>query len=497
MNQTSQIDSRSVANDTPLVSSSAATTLGRLQFFSDCRTTLPLLLVDAIAVLLSVLAARIATGFFTTDAMEQSIFQSRLFSIAIVLFTLAVQHIHGLYPAVGLGHSIEFRRILRTCLIVSLATGMSLLASPSLSVLAVFSYLVFMVMLAAVLPMFRAGARSILGRYSWWTQSVLVVGDGAKAEEVFKNLTNSRQEGLSPIGIAYDPSSHWGGDTSGAKFYLGPTSAIEQILIATRTTRVVIASSGAMEDLHFRHYCNIPHVSLQASWLNHPTEKATLVDRNGSTELHCYQRGLSPSALLAKRCMDLTLILACSPLLIPIFATIAGCVKLSSPGPVFYWQARLGKNGKTFQVWKFRSMVPDADAVLQRYLTLHPELQVEWEVDHKLKNDPRITTIGMFLRKSSLDELPQLWNVICGEMSLVGPRPIVKEEIVKYGAVYDVYTLVRPGITGLWQISGRNNTTYEQRLKHDRFYVQNWSCMMDLYILYRTAKTAILQEGAY
>lgn len=494
---------RSTNGDAPLVSQEAAAKLGWFQFLSDCRTSAPLLFVDATAVLLAILAAQRVGVFANADLPGPNIFGSQLFAIGIVLFTLGVHHIHGLYPAVGLGHSIEFRRILRTCLIVSLATGMSLLASPTISFASFLSYLVFIASLAMFLPTLRAAARSILGRYSWWTQSVLVVGDGAKAEEVFQNLTHSGHEGLRPIGVAYDPSSHWSGDTTGVRVYLGPVSAIEQLLLATQTARVVIVNNDAMHDLNFGHYCNIPHVSLQAPWSNHPIEKATLVDRNGSAEIHCFQRGLSPSALFAKRCMDVTLILLCSPLLIPIFATIAGLIKLSSPGPIFYRQKRLGKSGTTFYVWKFRTMVPNADAVLQKYLFTHPELQDEWNHNHKLKNDPRISGIGKILRKTSLDELPQLLNVLIGDMSLVGPRPIVdnpqydRQYIEDHPEVYAIYCSVRPGITGLWQISGRSDKSYDFRPACDRQYIQNWSVMLDVYILYRTIKTMLLREGAY
>ena len=176
---------------------------------------------------------------------------------------------------------------------------------------------------------------------------------------------------------------------------------------------------------------------------------------------------------------------------------LAILTKISSPGPVFYGSSRIGRGGKIFRVWKFRSMIPEAESVLRNYLLSHPELKEQWERDHKLKNDPRITSIGHFLRKTSLDELPQLWNVIIGEMSLVGPRPMLVDEIDKYGEVFGIYKLVLPGFTGLWQISGRNNTTYEDRLRYVRFYVQNWSIMFDIHILYRTIKTALFREGAY
>jgi lipopolysaccharide/colanic/teichoic acid biosynthesis glycosyltransferase len=142
-------------------------------------------------------------------------------------------------------------------------------------------------------------------------------------------------------------------------------------------------------------------------------------------------------------------------------------------------------------------MVANADEVLAKYLAKDPVLADEWRRDHKLRHDPRITRVGRFLRKTSLDELPQLWNILCGDMSLVGPRPIVEGEIGKYGEAFDLYTRVRPGVTGLWQVSGRNNTTYQERIEFDEFYVKNWSVWLDFYILGQTVKAVLLAEGAY
>jgi lipopolysaccharide/colanic/teichoic acid biosynthesis glycosyltransferase len=142
-------------------------------------------------------------------------------------------------------------------------------------------------------------------------------------------------------------------------------------------------------------------------------------------------------------------------------------------------------------------MIQNADNLLADHLAAHPEDLFEWQRDHKLKNDPRVTPIGRWLRRLSLDELPQLFNVLMGQMSLVGPRPIVKEEIQKYGRRYGLYSRVRPGITGLWQVSGRNNTTYDERIALDEYYVHNWSVWFDSYILLRTVKTVFWGEGAY
>lgn len=197
------------------------------------------------------------------------------------------------------------------------------------------------------------------------------------------------------------------------------------------------------------------------------------------------------------RVLDITLILLAAPYILLAFLILAFLVKLDSPGPVFYRQIRIGRFGRKFSVYKFRTMVQNADRVLQDYLDKSPELKVEWLATHKLKQDPRVTRLGALLRTWSLDELPQLWNIIIGDMGLVGPRPIVDAEIEKYGKCFELYTQVRPGLTGLWQVSGRNNTTYERRVELDEYYVRNRSLKLDLQILLKTVLVVLKKDGAY
>jgi Undecaprenyl-phosphate galactose phosphotransferase WbaP len=199
----------------------------------------------------------------------------------------------------------------------------------------------------------------------------------------------------------------------------------------------------------------------------------------------------------AARILDLSLILLAAPYILLAFFLISVLIILDSKGPVFYRQARIGRYGRKFYVYKFRTMVQNADKILQSYLDSSPELKREWLADHKLKNDPRVTRVGAILRKLSLDELPQLWNIMLGEMSLVGPRPIVDEEVEKYGGCFDLYIQVRPGLTGLWQVSGRNDTTYEQRVELDEFYILNRSLRLDLEILFKTVIVVVARKGAY
>lgn len=183
-------------------------------------------------------------------------------------------------------------------------------------------------------------------------------------------------------------------------------------------------------------------------------------------------------------------------MLAPVFLFLMFMVRRDG-GKAFYNQSRLGRNGTPFKCWKFRSMVTNADEVLKEILEKDPEARAEWDRDFKLKNDPRITKIGNFLRKSSLDEIPQLYNVLIGDMSIVGPRPIVKAEEVYYGDRMEHYLAVRPGITGLWQVSGRNDVTYEQRVALDTWYVENWSIWNDLVIIFKTSFVVLYRKGAY
>jgi len=191
--------------------------------------------------------------------------------------------------------------------------------------------------------------------------------------------------------------------------------------------------------------------------------------------------------------MTTVLIVFFSPILLLLYVVVF----IATKGKPVFTHDRIGKDGKTFGVYKFRTMHPNADLLLEKLLQSDPAVKEEWEKEFKLKNDPRITKIGNFLRKTSLDELPQLLNVIKGEMSLVGPRPIVQKEIKKYGEYFNYFKAVKPGITGLWQISGRNDVDYNERVQLDTWYVRNWSIEQDLIILMKTIVIVLIKKGSY
>ena len=198
-----------------------------------------------------------------------------------------------------------------------------------------------------------------------------------------------------------------------------------------------------------------------------------------------------------KRIVDLLLVAVATPILVPLLLLLALVVRVTSPGPVIFSHRRIGRNGTFFSMWKFRTMCVNSSEVLERYLAAHPEARAEWKRAHKLQNDPRVTRIGRVMRQWSLDELPQVWNVLTGRMSLVGPRPIVAAEVEKYGSCFRCYTSVKPGVTGLWQVSGRSTLSYDERVKLDCTYARHWSLLRDTKILVLTLKSVANQEGAY
>jgi exopolysaccharide production protein ExoY len=200
-------------------------------------------------------------------------------------------------------------------------------------------------------------------------------------------------------------------------------------------------------------------------------------------------------AQAAKRVFDLAAALTLLLLSVPVLLAVAVLVAIDG-GPIFFRHRRVGRNGETFSCLKFRTMIIGAEECLDEYLSYHPDAQLEWAKEQKLSFDPRVTSVGRFLRQSSIDELPQLINVIKGDMSLVGPRPITKSELVHYGFATSLYKSVRPGITGLWQVSGRNEVGYDVRVRLDEQYVQHWSLLADLRILLRTPAVVISRRGA-
>jgi Undecaprenyl-phosphate galactose phosphotransferase WbaP len=238
------------------------------------------------------------------------------------------------------------------------------------------------------------------------------------------------------------------------------------------------------------------HIVFVPSGASFPVFGAQAVAFDGLAALEMVNQRRMRALRIEKSVLDYLLAVTAFVLLTPFFLLVPMLIKLTSHGPVFYRQTRLGKKGRPIRVWKFRSMYADADARLKAILDADPARRAEWEANFKLADDPRVTPLGRFLRKTSIDEFPQLFNVFAGDMALVGPRPIVDDEVPYYGAAYETFSSVKPGITGLWQASGRSDTDYARRVALDTYYVLNWSPWMDIWILFRTVGAVLFMRGA-
>ncbi len=225
------------------------------------------------------------------------------------------------------------------------------------------------------------------------------------------------------------------------------------------------------------------------------TKKTPIAQR----KLKKFSLRASKRGVAAKRLFDIIFSSLVLIVFSPFYLILALLIALSSPGPIFYVQQRVGKNYRTFNCLKFRTMIDNADEVLESMMAQSPQLREEFENNFKLKQDPRVTWIGRFLRLTSLDEFPQFWNVLKGDMSVVGPRPLVPEELYKYGDRIDKILTIRPGITGLWQVSGRNDIPYPQRVNIDVYYVNYYNCWLDWWIVFKTIGTIVFprNNGAY
>jgi Undecaprenyl-phosphate galactose phosphotransferase WbaP len=416
---------------------------------------------------------------------------------ALTIMLIAAFATQGLYPGCLMHAADEIRKIFLSISTVFLIWASSAFLTKNGEA---YSRSVFLFAWATLIPGIicaRYLARRVASHYSWFGVPAVLLGSDRTACRVF-NLLSSKRSCVRIIGLLSDDPV----PDSLLKSFLGPLSLAPQLAAQGGVRYAVIAMPAERSDggvtRQIQRFCRgFSHVVVIPDMPGLCSVGVTARELGGELGFEFPQRIFHLTNAFAKRSLDITLSFSALLLLLPVLLLIAILIRITSGGPILYRQTRYGRSETTFGAWKFRTMVKDASAVLDHHLRLHPHLRLEWQRDHKLKNDPRITVVGKWLRRFSLDELPQLWNVLTGQMSLVGPRPIVYAEISKYGATFDLYSRVRPGLTGLWQVSGRNNTTYDERVSFDEYYVHNWSIWLDIYILLCTIKVLATSEGAY
>jgi undecaprenyl-phosphate galactose phosphotransferase len=339
--------------------------------------------------------------------------------------------------------------------------------------------------------------RHALRKSGFWLRRVLIIGGGEEAAELARRMQTALEMGYQVVGhLADDPSV-----LVKLMPVLGGLADLEQVIADVAVDEVVIALPGESRLKQFsllkRSEPLVPRVFILPQLFD--SDKLNVeVERVDRYFLLAFPNNLvKKSNRLLKNAFEILIVFVFLPLWGSFLLILALAVKFSSPGAIFFRQQRIGAGGRPFSCLKFRTMVVDSEQQLVTYLANNPVARQEWEDERKLKYDPRVTPFGALLRKTSLDELPQLLNIVRGEMSLVGPRPIVLAEVSKYGEYIQYYNAVSPGLTGLWQVSGRNDIGYRQRVMLDTFYVRNWSLWLDFMILMRTIPAVMKKDGAY
>jgi Undecaprenyl-phosphate galactose phosphotransferase WbaP len=432
--------------------------------------------------------------------------------VPVVAVWLCLRALLGLYPGYGLD-SVEILRRHTYAVLAALAIlavfAVGFKAGDELSRLLLGLFFSGLLLLP---PFVQHFVKRGLKKVGLWGKPVMIFGSGQNGGRVRGSVARLLQEqwdlGYNPIAVfdcqlprlaparptrleqARDSSSCI--EVLAAAADLAHKQGVDTAVFAMpHTRREQVAEIVGIASIRFRHVLIIPN-------LNGVTNSAVVArDLAGTFAIEIKYNLLNPWALRAKRIADVVSTLVGGVLILPLVLVLALLVYAQSGGPVFYKDRRMGKDGNLFSCVKFSTMVPDAEALLQRMIETDPELRAEYSKYHKLRDDPRVTRIGRFLRKTSLDELPQLWNVLRGEMSLVGPRPYLPRESKEIGATQSEILRVPPGITGPWQVAGRNQASFDERVEMDAHYVRDWSVWLDLVLLARTAKTVLLSRGAY
>ncbi len=459
-------------------------------------SALPLLFSDLGLGFLVSEAAIVIHGVWGHDPLSEISVSS---IVPIIVVWIAIRALLGLYPGYGLDQTEELRRqsyAVGMAVAVTMVFGFASHTVGHMSRLVIFSTFIGLLVLS---PFVRYFIKRQMRRIRLWGKPVVILGYGETGVELLKLLEREWTLGYRPVAIFDNRQAPAKGSLDGVPYggtlgdamFSGRTLGVDTAIFAmphTRRERLSRYVDWASDK--FSHVMIIPNLG------GITNSAVTARDLAGTFGVEIRYNLLNPWALRTKRALDLVATLLGAVLAVPLIAVISLLVYLESGRPIFYKDWRMGKDNQLFKCVKFRTMVPNSEVLLQKLLAEDPAAREEYTRYHKLTNDPRITRVGRFLRKSSLDELPQLWNVLRGEMSLVGPRPYLPRESSDIGGTQREILRVSPGITGPWQVSGRSSSSFEERVKMDAYYVRDWSVWLDLVILARTVKSVVLRDGA-
>jgi Undecaprenyl-phosphate galactose phosphotransferase WbaP len=424
--------------------------------------------------------------------------------VDIIIFVFIFALIYGiakLYPAIGVSPVEELRLLSISTTVVFLWLGTLTFYLHNFERYSRASFGLAWLFALILVPTSRHIFRSIFSSLGLWGEPIALIGYGECGARLLNILTNNPKLGYRPVVIINGFSSMKIPSIPIPQYFDNGKLPFSKIGDLNGIKTAVLITSEIPQELLTKIVDGYWHKFQHLIMISDDQKSSTVwiepLDMGGILGLEVRQNLFSDLDQAIKRVLDICLVLIALPILTVLFIVLAVLIRVDSPGSIFYTQKRIGKDGREFTIWKFRTMVVNAEQDLKEYLLKHPSLHTEWQDNQKIKNDPRVTAVGKILRRFSLDELPQFINIFHGEMSLVGPRPIVQEEIPNYGDNYHLYTKVKPGLTGLWQVSGRNDLTYNERVNLDEYYVRNWSVWMDIYIIATTINAVLTGKGAY
>ncbi|MCB0702167.1 MAG: undecaprenyl-phosphate galactose phosphotransferase WbaP [Candidatus Kapaibacterium sp.] len=454
-----------------------------------------LMISDSLMIIISVLASVFIRNLFFTPAASFDLY-IKILPVIVPLFLLAF-YMRGLYPGFGVDAIEEVRNIFYTnSIIFGLMAGFTFFINDFWD-FSRLSFLLSWLITFAMIPLGRSLIRKLFCEKSWWGIPVIIIGAGNAGKEIINSLRKHKRLGLRPIVAIDDNVDTWGYIDNIP--VIGGLEVIPELQKKLKIEQSIVAMPNVQSDLqkkiilryskYFDKTIVIPYLfGISTIWVSSR-------EFGGILGLEVKQKLLKKTAQLQKRIFDIVIASILSLLSIPILAVIAIHILLDSKGKVLFKQTRMGINDTRFKIIKFRTMHTDAEERLTELLEKNPKLKAEYEIYHKMNDDPRLTKIGKFLRKYSFDELPQFWNVIRGEMSLIGPRAYIPWEKIKMNGNDEMILQVKPGISGLWQVTDRNNSSFEERIMIDIYYIRNWSMFLDLYILAKTVKVVITGKG--
>lgn len=398
-------------------------------------------------------------------------------------------------PGWGLSSVESLRRQFGLTLLVFGAAAATLFITKSGIEHSRFTFLAAYILAIPLIPSLRLIAKSVLIRSKIWGQPVAVYGGGKAGTTIIRRLLDEPGEGYYPVCVFDDDPRLQGTHIHGIPVK-GDTSQIA-CGVPVAVVAMTQLPGDRLDDMMESTFASYLRVMIIPTIIHTPSIWATSKDLSGTPSLELKNNLLDPGKRLLKGSVEMLLSVFTFPLWGSLCAAIAGLIWLEDHKSPIFRQRRVGERGGSFDTLKFRTMVPDAEKVLEQSLQQDPALAAEWQAHCKLREDPRITRVGKFLRKTSLDEIPQLFNVLKGEMSLVGPRPLPRYHYDQLpGSVRMLRERVKPGITGLWQVSGRSDAGNEGMIRHDPYYVRNWSIWLDIVILVRTVRAVLFGSGA-